>query len=79
MPFKDITSTYKLPAGSEIPVLQLGVYKSPAEITKQSVKTALDGERFEKLDSSANAAQQLDTLQSTQPSITLMKWKLARL
>ncbi|TIA88350.1 hypothetical protein E3P99_02636 [Wallemia hederae] len=38
----NIRSTHKLLAGTEIPALQLGVYKSTA--AEQSVKTALEGE-----------------------------------
>ncbi|TIA72429.1 hypothetical protein E3P96_02072 [Wallemia ichthyophaga] len=37
----DIASTYTLPAGNNIPVLQLGVYKSPADVTHRSVQSAI--------------------------------------
>lgn len=37
----NIKSTYKLLSGFELPVLGFGVYKSPPEITSNSVQHAL--------------------------------------
>ena len=42
----NISSTYRLASGHEIPAFQLGVYKSSSDVAKNTVISALKGEHL---------------------------------